>query len=51
MGILKQELLKKLIVCQFEGCKNKAEVNIIDSETEQEVMICSDCDNMLRWER
>lgn len=44
MGYLKQKQLEKEILCEFEGCKNKAEVSITDSETLREVMICKECD-------
>lgn len=36
-------------LCQF--ChKPKADIPIVDSETEQEVWICSPCDDGMKWE-
>lgn len=52
MGFLKNQLLERAITkCNFEGCNNIAEVSITDSETEQEVMICFECDDALEWNR
>jgi hypothetical protein len=57
MGYLKQNLLKSKNwldygkkpkgSCQFEDCKNNAEISIIDGETLQEVKICKECNEKI----
>ena len=45
--VLEQE--REKIKCQFCG-KNEGTETIIDGETQKEILICEECDNMMEWE-